>query len=227
MTNPQALALADKIERCGVLTIGHAAGVTLTVADGVDLGPVGQLFGQRHEGIQHGAWLVPENDPKGREHYHGLVVGPDLQAVVPTWQRCGGGIERAQRVDPVRPGDRMHLRKVVAYTMKLRNHPGPVVATGLLAMPWTFVCEARESGQLDGEAEPFSTAIPSRLPPAPDMNDDAWLAEIQHWPPDAHEALAERAEELRRLGCGTKRERAYWAYRALRASLATTPPGLR
>lgn len=142
MSNPLALAFVERIERCGLLEGGHLLAVSLTVADGVDLDATAASFGQRLGGATSGAWLVPETSPRGRRHIHGVVITRDPAALLPAWQRCGGGIPPAQRIEAIAPGDRPGLHRTVAYALKRRDHePGEVIATGLLAIPWTFALE--------------------------------------------------------------------------------------
>lgn len=222
MDNPLALAFSKRIERCDVLSLGHLLAVTLTVADGVDIDVVARDFADRFEEMHSGAWLVPETSPAGRRHVHGLVVSLDPGAVVPMWQRCGGGIPGSQKIDPIAPDDHAHRHGVIAYALKRRDQePGEVIVSGLLTMPWALACEGAPenddtASRLREALDGLPRAIPSRVPPVPELADDAWLAEIELWPPHARKALAEHEENFGRHGEPEGRLRAYWAYRVVR-----------
>jgi hypothetical protein len=210
----------ETLASCGVLTMSLAY-VTLTVAEGVALATVGQAFRGRYRGPTMGAWLVPERDSSDRLHYHGLVVTSELDGIVPIWQRCGGGSPYAQDVQALDLGVRANVRRAVAYTMKGASYPfRGVIASGVLTMPWAFACEGQGPDGLDDPA-PCERAelrsIPSKLPAAPEIDDDAWVVEIQDWPPDACEAFSERVSVYSRFERGDERQRAYWAYLAVRS----------
>jgi len=159
MNNPLALMFADRLEGCGVHNVGHMLAVTLTVPDGVDLADVAASFARRCAGASSGAWLVPETSRKGRLHLHGLVITPHPAALVPTWQRSGGGIPPAQEIEPIAPEDGKRLRGAIAYALKRRDlEPGEIIATGLLAMPWAFALEG-QAPTVDGRHD-----APEELP---------------------------------------------------------------
>jgi len=154
--HPLVSRLVAGIEQGSALGVGEAAVVTLTVAPGVDLDAVGLAFGERLDGLFEGAWLVPETSPKGRRHYHGLVIAPSRGELIGAWQRSGGGIARAQCLDPLDRLDHEHLHKAVAYAMKRRHmEPGEVIATGVLASPW-----ARTSQPTSGPLGPLAPLVP-------------------------------------------------------------------
>lgn len=132
-----------------MLGVGQATVVTLTVAPGADLDAAGRAFGERFGGLLAGAWLVPETSPRGLRHYHGLVLGNRAE-IVCAWQRCGGGIARAQRLDPLDPLDHEHLHAAVGYAMKRRHvEPGEVIAAGVLASPWADDLVQRPGNDFD------------------------------------------------------------------------------
>jgi hypothetical protein len=137
--HPQVSPLVRALECSGVLGVGQATVVTLTVAPGVELDPLGLAFGERFDGLLRGVWLVPETSPHGIRHYHGIVVGNRAE-IIGEWQRSGGGGALWQRLDPLDPGDHEHLLRAVAYAMKRRHvEHGEVIATGVLASPWAAV----------------------------------------------------------------------------------------
>ena len=107
--HPAARPFVATLQHGDGSSLGQAMGVTLTVADGVDLDAVGRAFGEHMAGLFRGAWLVPETSPAGRRHIHGIVVGADRGAILAAWQRCGGGIQRAQDFNPIEPGDQARL----------------------------------------------------------------------------------------------------------------------
>jgi hypothetical protein len=150
--HPLVSPLVAAIERSGVLGVGQATVVTLTVAPGVDVEDVGRAFSERFGGLLRGAWLVPETAKPGRRrghreghrHYHGIVVGHRAE-IIGEWQRSGGGGALWQRLDPLDPGDHDHLLRAVAYAMKRRHvEHGDVIATGVLASPWASAATAQQ-----------------------------------------------------------------------------------
>lgn len=212
----------------GVPAVGAVRFVTLTVRQGLGLVDIGQRFAALYEGADAGTWLVHQRSFTDHLHFHGLVVTVKPDEILPRWHACGGDSEsKAQRSDAIDTTDpHTHLRRVVAYTMRSMpvpphgTMPREAIASGVLARPWTAACNGR-GADVAVVSEPFTTSIPSRLPPAPDIDDHAWVVEVQSWPPDTRQALAERAEVYRRLGRGDGRQRDYWGYRALRGMVGT------
>jgi hypothetical protein len=152
--HPLVSPLVATLERSGALGVGQATVVTLTVAPGADLDAAGHAFGERCGGLLGGALLVPETSPRGLRHYHGIVVGTRAE-IIGAWQRCGGGIARAQRLDPLDPGDHEHLHRAVAYAMKRRHvEHGEVIATGVLASPWADDLDQRPADDDDLDQRP-------------------------------------------------------------------------
>ncbi|MCA9712698.1 MAG: hypothetical protein KDK70_43115, partial [Myxococcales bacterium] len=103
--NPMAIAFADRLTARGDPPAASVAWVSLTIADGVDLDAVIRAFREHYTAAHEGIWLVPELSQLGRWHCHGLIVSSECCAIIPNWQRCGGGIERAQWVQLLRDGD--------------------------------------------------------------------------------------------------------------------------
>lgn len=223
MHNPLARAFSEQIDACGVLSRGRLFGITLTVAEGVDIEAVAQAFADRFAGVCSGAWLVPETSPAGRRHVHGLVVSLGPRAITATWQRCGGGIPDAQCVDPIAADDTAHRHRTIAYALKRRDHePGEVAAAGLLAMPWVFALEGAPANgdtatRLRKALEDLPRVIPSHLPPAPELGDEGWFAEIERWPSWLRDEHAQQTEGYRRHGTYDERQRSHFAYLALRS----------
>lgn len=190
--HPAARPFVATLQHDDASSLGQALSVTLTVAEGVDLDAVGRAFGEQMGGLFRGTWLVPETSPAGRRHIHGVVVGADRGAVLAAWQRCGGGIARAQRLDPIEPGDQAHLSRWVAYSLKRRDlEPGEVIATGVLASPWATATGPRDDD--DGPDHPLGTEIDHLdddvcNPPSDDEPDLPLGVEITHLDDDEPEA---------------------------------------
>ena len=125
-----ARAIVDHVERTGARVTGRVFEVTLT-RGAEPIEQAAQKFAAEYE-----VALVPELSPCGMLHFHGFVVGSNLQARHPgvfahelerRWQDCGGGVCSVRQV--LRK-DRARLRHWAGYSFKGEDKKTKRVGSG-------------------------------------------------------------------------------------------------